>query len=73
MKKIKLNGCTMLDIGVLFVYLFTGNIYIIHSVYARHCSRSQDIAVNKQTPLTCRAHIIVSKIDSKQIYSHGKG
>lgn len=28
MKKIKVNGSTMLDIGVLFVYLFTGHIYI---------------------------------------------
>lgn len=51
MKKIKVNGSTMLDIGVLFVYFFTGNIYIIHSLYARHCSRSQDIAVNKTNPI----------------------
>ena len=51
MKKIKVNGSTMLDIGVLFVYLFTGNIYIIQSLYARHCSRSQDITVNKTNPV----------------------
>lgn len=27
-KRIKVNGSTMVDIGVLFVYLFTGHIYI---------------------------------------------
>lgn len=51
MKRIKVNGSTMVDIGVLFVYLFTGHIYSVHSLYARYCSRNQDMAVNKTNPI----------------------